>query len=108
VVHVSWVCWMYWVCWDQGRDAYLSQSRHFEQVETSTDCWPWLARTRAQEQGSDIRSKLLNLTGFFSSWGGSVAMVGTPVGGVELISGDLIKGTGRTKAIGCFAAKEDV
>jgi hypothetical protein len=35
-------------------------------------------------------------------------MVGTPVGGVELISGDLIKGTGRTKAIGCFAAKEDV
>jgi hypothetical protein len=95
VVHVSWVCWMYWACWDPGRDAYLSQSRHFEQVETSTDCWPWLARTRAQEQG-------------FSSWGGSVAMVGTPVGGVELISGDLIKGTGRTKAIGCFAAKEDV
>ena len=38
-------------------------------------------------EGHDVRSKLLNLTGFFSSLGGSVAMVGTPVGGVELISG---------------------
>lgn len=55
------------------------------------------------------RNRLLNLTGFFSSLGGPSAMVGTPVGGVELISGGcLIEGMGRTKAEGCFVARVSV
>ena len=39
--------------------------------------------------GANSRSRLLNLTGFFSSAGGPfLAMVGTPVAGVELILWD--------------------
>jgi hypothetical protein len=63
----------------------------------------------ALARGSHSRNRLLNLTGFFSSLGGPSAMVGTPVEGVELISGDVLsKGMGRTKAIGCFVAEPSV
>lgn len=69
-----------------------------EQVETSTDCQVTISMCFLQTTmsvGDDLRSKLLNLTGFFSSFGAALPMTGTPVTGVELILwGFLVEDTG--------------
>ena len=68
-----------------------------EQVETSTDCRVQSACVLDGVQSvlGNSRSKLLNLTGFFSSLGAALPMSGTPVTGVELILwGCLVEDTG--------------
>lgn len=57
-----------------------------EHVETSTDCGLQSAYVyRRQCALENSRNKLLNLIGFFSSFGAALATPGVPVMGLELI-----------------------
>jgi hypothetical protein len=74
--------------------AYLTKRRHLEHVEASANYKLRSVSRPREECPDDVRSKLLNLTGFFSS-----AL------GADMMEVDRASNEGLTKADGCFFAE---